>query len=261
MFDRTRLISVACALALVATLVPVMVVAASGRACHVRDLGTGVVSDGLRPALAAAAPGTTLEVRGTCWGSFVVRKPVRLVGVGASGSPGSRSGPAKIHTHDGRAALIIAPSVDAFEVEAGLRIKGGVVIAPPGSDLARSRRMPIPGDWFTRPGPTPMYLRDCRAGGRHSLKAAVADGHERSVVFFGRCWGRLRIDHAMHISGSRMQASSMGIPDGPIFRSDTGKPMVRSAFRPGIVVAAAVDELVLEAFVIRDGLRIGAGVG
>jgi hypothetical protein len=74
--------SMSIALALAATLLATAPAsAASPTACRVRNLDTGVTSTSLQQAVNRAANGHRLRVRGTCRGSTVIRKSLRIIGL------------------------------------------------------------------------------------------------------------------------------------------------------------------------------------
>ena len=241
-------------LAVAMTALSTTVEAKRDSACKVRNDDTGRSYDGLRPALAAARSGDTLVVQGTCHGTFIVRVPVRIEGVrGISEALDFDSGVPRIVSRSSRPALIVLPSVDAFEVEGWPRIRGGFGIGRPGAEHLFGLE-PWPG--LYGPLGRARFDRTCR---RWTSRPPVGVTGTTNVSVVGRCWSRRVIDEPTRITSENRLFGRWAGPKGVITKQ-SGRPALRSRSQPGFVVRAEVDELVIEGLVIRDGLRIGEGV-
>lgn len=223
-------------------------------ACKVRNENAGQSFDGLRPALAAARSGNTLIVRGTCFGTFIVRTPVRIEGVRkVSKANGFDSGIPRIVSRSHRPALIVLPSVDAFQVDARLRLRGGFGIGQPGADHLIGLQ-PWPG--LHGPRSRARFDRTCSVFTSNGLPGPNEWG---GAWITGRCWKRTVITRPWSITADNRLFGHWTGPKG-IGTIESGRPALRSKVKPGILIASDVDEMVIEGLIIRDGLRIGAGV-
>ncbi len=257
---RASAIVAALASLLVMTAGTVGAQAAQPTACHVRNADTGAIYSSFGQAVAVAAPGAELVVRGTCVsGTTVIGAPIVLRGI-RRGVGVYDTGPARVMAGTRGPALRIDPAVDALDIDQSLTIVGGVVIGAGPRRVAKEAGM----SWSHRG--RVHFVRRCDVlGGDADLASVVVSSSAGSrVSFLGRCQGPLVIDAAITIVGSRLATSvardSHGAPI-VVGGTDTGRPSVRRPGpEPAIIVSPAVDSLRLVAFRIHDGLRIGNGV-
>lgn len=137
-------LAIAALMALLVSAVPAGVAtAANPRACLVMNLDQGFVRSSLQRAVVAASPGDHLVVRGTCVGSTLITKDLRITGSRVKSSAMAcdergrctrsviiDSGPATLRSRIGRPTLVIDPSVDDLVIDGRLRIRGQVRIGP-----------------------------------------------------------------------------------------------------------------------------------
>jgi hypothetical protein len=277
---RRRLVRLAITLTTLGLLLAVLpgaVVQGGQRDCSVRTGSptSEVRHDSLAAAVRAAAPGDDLYVVGTCTGTTVVDRDLRIAGrrlIGVvhdqcrgpdcvvGGSVVFDSGRPVIRSGSSRPALVIAPQVEDLAIEDSVAVRGGLVIGD--SALERRRTMsPFPRSPFPRGVRVRMVPRcTAFAAGGH-LGEALADPTGRShMVFTGLCKGQFVIERPLRLTGARLAASSMTAGSG-VHRTDSGPPRIRSvrySDLPPFSVDPSVDHLVLEGFHLSDGFRIGA---
>jgi hypothetical protein len=269
---RRRLLRLAITLATLGMLLaalPGAVVQGGQRDCSVRTGSptSAVRHDSLGAAVRAAAPGDDLYVVGTCTGTTVVDRDLRIAGrrlIGVvhdqcrgpdcvvGGSVVFDSGHPVIRSGSSRPALVIAPQVEDLVIEDSVAVRGGLVIGDPAVERRRTMA-PFPRSPFG-PGVRVRMVPRCTAfaAGGH-LREALGDPAGRShIAFTGLCRGQFRIERPLRLTGARWRRR--------VHRTDSGPPRIRSVRNsadPPFSVDPSVDHLVLEGFHLSDGFRIG----
>jgi nitrous oxidase accessory protein NosD len=103
--------------------------------CLVVDVTTGASFHHLQPAVDAAPPGAKLRVKGTCVGTTVIGRNIRIVG---HRKPGF--GPAVVDGHGHGPVVTIAGDSDLVVTLKGLRIRNGTAAEGGGIDVPRDPR-------------------------------------------------------------------------------------------------------------------------
>lgn len=281
MTHRARHVAIALAVAITAGLssvaLPASVTAGdSAEACRVYNTSQGFGRDSLQKAVWAADTGDSLTWRGTCEGTTLVRKNVRITSFRISAMECDRrhgcrvsrdSGIPSLRSGTWRPTIVVDPRVTDLEIVPRGKIHHGVVIDQVANWQRRTRVAPIAWRSHPRSATGPSVLdpaRDRRAclvlnlvsGARFERMQRAVDAASAgdSLTFQGKCTEQIVIDKSLHIQGHRStlpRGTGCDASSCSASRGTTGVPMLGS-----VKVVAGVGDVALKHLTINGRFSV-----
>ncbi len=267
-----RVLAIAAVTAMVLAALPgsVATAATNPKACRVFNFEDGTAHRSLQRAVWAADPGDTLTVRGTCVGTTLVRKDLRIDWTRSSSYDSKTgrvfdTGRPRLRSGSWRPALVVDPSVDDFSIRPGLVVKRGVVIDD--IEAWKGDAKPVPVAWrgtistgsavAASPPLRACYVQNLDSGVdfRRIQNAVAAASPGDRLTLRGKCVGATRFDKSLHITGVRLAISAIRCTRTGctvVSKADSGPPAIGA-----VSVDPSVDELTFKRLTLPGGFSVG----